>query len=426
MCSLLILSSGIEALGKALGMNKYDGVENVATFYDVEPLANYLDYPQAYLNYIKNDVEIAEKSLNNFESTINNYLQNSRLKNIKRKININDYLTIGALAYELQEKYTVTTPEILKGFKISKNSHDLISPFFLGGFTTFNPNIQYRKIDCPNGLSVDINSAHPHSMSLLMPFGELHDENEPKELAYKTLEYYVIDVKQARAKYPHINILYNWKRKYNTNPNETPTPSHYVSFLKNFRAYYLSDEWNYILKFYDVEYTIIKKYWCYAEYWLKDFINDLYFYKQKYSAENKKALANTFKILLNSSYGKHATRLLFDSYYICKDEQERQQLINLKTIEINGMEFEISEFVGKNVRLDGVPMVTITPTRIKHQNYNKIVAATVTAYTRIKLYEMILAIEPENFLYCDTDSVYIYDCDESKIKSFLDETELGK
>ena len=426
LCSLLILSSGIEALGKSLGMDKYKGVENVATFYDVEPKTNYLDYSPEYLNYIKNDVEIAEKSLTNFENTINNYLQNSRLKNIKRKININDYLTIGALAYELQEKYTVKTPEILKGFRISKKSHDLITPFFLGGFTTFNPNIQYRTVECPNGLSVDINSAHPHSMTQLMPFGELHEEDEPKTLPYPTLEYYVIDVKIARSKTPHINILFNWKKKYNLDENETPTINHYSGFLKNFRAYYLAEEWEYILKFYEVDYKIVKKYWCYASNWLEDFIKDLYFFKQKYTNENKKALANTFKILLNSSYGKHATRLIFDSYYICRDEKEKQELLNLKTIEIKGLEFEISEFVGKNVQLEGVPMLTISPTKVKEFNFNKIVAATVTAYTRIKLYKMILAVGFENFLYCDTDSVYIYDCDESKIKNFLDDYELGK
>ena len=93
-----------------------------------------------------------------------------------------------------------------------------------------------------------------------MPFGELHEEDEPKELPYETLEYYIIDVKQARAKYPHINTLYNWKRKYNTDETEIPTFAHYVSFLKNFRAYYLADEWHYILQFYDIDYTIVKKY----------------------------------------------------------------------------------------------------------------------------------------------------------------------
>lgn len=425
-CSLLILASGIEALGKALGRDKFKHVENEKTFYDVEPEQDYLKYSQNYLDYIKSDVEIAKESLELFEININEYLKNSRLKNLKRNIKLNDYLTIGSIAYELQRAYIKESPNILSGFKISKKSHDLISPFFVGGFTHFNPKIQYKTVECPNGLSVDINSAHPHSMTQLMPFGDLHEWDEQPKLSYEILEYYVIDVEEAISKYDSIYILKNWKRNFNLKETEITTNNHYSGYLRNFKCFYLKQEWEYILKFYDVKFKIVKKYWCYADYWLRDFVNDLYFYKQKYTHENKKAFANTFKLLLNSSYGKHATRMIFDSYYICKDENEYKALLEMEYFYLRDKEYVISEFVSANVKLDGCYILTITPTKEKDSNYNKIVASTITAYTRIKLYEMILKVSPQNFLYCDTDSVYMKDVNENDLKDFLDDEKLGK
>lgn len=91
-CSLLMLNSSIKSLGKDLGLEKlFDGQKD---FYDVEPFKNLNEVPKKYIDYIYNDVLIAQTAMNKLDELVKHkkWLQDG---------SVFDYLTITALYQSL-------------------------------------------------------------------------------------------------------------------------------------------------------------------------------------------------------------------------------------------------------------------------------------------------------------------------------------
>ena len=65
-CSLKLLSSPVEALGKALGISKHNEETNSKDFYNVEPRKLISEYSRSYVDYCERDVDIVRLSLTNF------------------------------------------------------------------------------------------------------------------------------------------------------------------------------------------------------------------------------------------------------------------------------------------------------------------------------------------------------------------------
>lgn len=420
-CSLNILSSSIEALGKAVGINKYDGIDDVNTFYDVEPQECVTDYPTQYIEYLKRDVKIAKKAMSEFDKELTNFVKNNQLKNYMHGFKWYSKLTIGAIAYELQRRYTRRVKKVFRGLKVSVKSHDIADLFYFGGFCEFNPNIQNKIVKCKNGIGLDINSAHPNSMTKMLPYGEVFNLKDKQPDSDKVLYYYEIKVGFASAKWDTFPCLINWNKINKTDESK----NRYVLQLSNFTCYYLKEEWETINKLYDFENVkIVNTYWCYASRFLEQYTKDLYHFKKEHSKNGQKALANTYKILLNSSYGKHATRLLFSEYLITQNKADYDAILKSEEIIIGERCFVVSE-ANKRVILPNQYILKITPTDFKDLNFNKMIAATITAYTRIKIFETVLMLNPKNFLYSDTDSLYLKDYDKNKVQTLLDDYELG-
>lgn len=421
-CSLLILSSSIKDLGKSIGKNKYEGIDEkeLDKFYCVEPKDDVNKYDKKYLEYLKQDVEIAKESINIFEKEINWYLN-------KHKIDLKWYskLTIGGIAYSLQQKYLIDFPHVKKGLKISDESYKIASKFYRGGFCEFNPNIQNQIVKAKNGIILDINSAHPNSMTKFLPYGEMINFKDEKPSG-NYLEYWEIWVSNAHIKkeFENIPIMCDWHK---VNDSKYKNNFRFVYNLAGFVCYYLKEEWDVIQKFYDIKsFKIVNKYWCRAGKYLETYINDLYELKVKHKKEGQEALANTYKILLNSSYGKHATRQQFSDYYVCRNKDEYDKLLKDELFVWKKKKYKVTT-INDDMLLDNTYVVRLVPYEFDSEKYyNKLIAATITAYTRIKIFETIEYLGAKNFLYTDTDSIFLNDCDETKLKDLCDDYELGK
>lgn len=419
-CSYLLLNASINDLGNGLGLSKFENFDE--KLYDLEPQKDINNYPKAYVNYAKRDTEIARRSFLNFSNEINNFLKKQPAH--FKKFNWKDEYTIGAISYELQRLYLLKNYKFKYAYKISMDDYLIADNFYFGGFTQFNPKIQNETVKCKKGHSFDINSAHPFSMTKLLPISKLHNlKTEPIPKNKQVLEYLEIKVKRAYAIQDVLPCLINWP-KVNKEFGVSFSNQRYSFQLDNFTCYYLKQEWELLQHFYKFEgIKIINHYWAFADYPLKQFTNDLYKFKIFHKKQKNKAMEHCYKILLNSAYGKHATRIKFGDFYICKDKDEWEQYQNEEILKFRKKDYEIlhSHFTFDLPGVYALPILKVNDPKFLS---NKLMAATITAWSRIYLLEGILKLGLKNFLYCDTDSVYVSNV-EKNIKIKLDDYELG-
>jgi hypothetical protein len=118
-------------------------------------------------------------------------------------------------------------------------------------------------------------------------------------------------------------------------------------------------------------------------YPFKKYVNDLYKKRMKYKAEGNEIMQYATKILLNSLYGKFATRPLKETIFVN---------LNKEKCPIGFMPIYDKMIAYKNVIKYEDDMSYVHP----------IFSAMTTAYGRIKLYDAITDLDA---IYCDTDSI---------------------
>lgn len=434
-CSLRLLSESIASLGKCYGIQKHKD-DDAEDFYDIEPCENVQDYPPRMLEYIHNDVLIMKLALKDFRVNLQLILDWYNLGyKYKKSITINSILTIGAIGYKLityqaekfgYEKYRYIDPnrawEIKRGLRPSKETYDIGQKLFYGGWTDFNHSIQDKQVDCDDGRSYDINSAHPNSMTQLLPYGEAL-EIPPIDTQF--LEYYHITVKKATALSNSCWPLLNWnKRNKKIDKNDVFYQHRYVPELHNFDCWYLKQEWEELQNWYTFEgVKITKTFYFKADYFLKDLIEKEYEFKTSYKQNGQLAVSHAYKILLNSSFGKFGTRALFSNEFYFNDKTFFDLAVKegflTKKLKTKSTTFKITN---SKIEAAGYYSITAVPTA-PTKYFHKVIASTITAYTRIKIWQSIRAVGPENWLYSDTDSCYYKNGNYDKIK--VDKWELG-
>ena len=424
MCSYKILSSSVESLGKNFNIEKHNEETRDVNFYNQEPRNNINEYPTQFIEYAKRDVEIIRLAFISFKENLQSIIDSQWFLS---NVNLEKYYTIGSIAYQLQKQYvehnSINQPEIIEGFKIDYKTHQLASKFYFGGLTQFNPNIQNEVIECENGGAFDVNSMYPFNMTKKLPYGPLNDFNDSIPDG-EFLEYWEMEIESAISKNGIFLCLINWNK---INDEKIHSKNRYVASLFNFKCFYLKEEFVKLKMFYDFTgVKIIKRYWAKCSNFLNQYVNDFYELKKKYSQLKQPANSLTYKILLNASYGKHATRTDFKELFILENENELNSLINLESVKINKKHYKLNE-CSDLVKLENQIIVSANCLDIKSGNdyFNKLIAATITAYSRMTLYDAVVALGEENFLYCDTDSVYVRN-DKLKSNIELDPYDLGK
>lgn len=158
-CSYHLLSSSVAVLGKSFGIEKMTKENSVkSNFYDREPYTSIESIDTDYLGYVKSDVRIVIEALKSLQDNLMSL----------GGIEMTETLTAGGIARALAKKW-VSSPEFLTS---SEESFKLASKIFTGGFAQFNPDTQDTLTKCEKGFSVDLNSAHPNSMTKLLPYGD--------------------------------------------------------------------------------------------------------------------------------------------------------------------------------------------------------------------------------------------------------------
>ncbi|KKL95392.1 hypothetical protein LCGC14_1855040 [marine sediment metagenome] len=121
------------------------------------------------------------------------------------------------------------------------------------------------------------------------------------------------------------------------------------------------------------------------------------------------------KYLLNSLYGKFGQKAeQWNKIGVCPDEPDRVELLFVegekRTRQIRYLLGEIFELVGYEECFNSFPAI----------------ASHVTAYGRLRLWDLIKKAGRQNVYYCDTDSVIVNKAGLFQLQLEIDETSLGK
>jgi len=145
-----------------------------------------------------------------------------------------------------------------------------------------------------------------------------------------------------------------------------------------------------------------------------DFVDFFYANKVKYKTEGDPVLADMFKKLLLSIYGK------FGQNGLVYEEIEDTTDYNPQSWkEIDADTGEVSDYrqvLGKIFKLSRQPESGIS---------HPAICSFCTAYARMHLWRLIATAGRENVYYCDTDSLLVNDIGLERLKSFIDPTKLG-
>lgn len=453
-CSYLILSSNIESLGKSLGIVKYDGVEDLIKNGDVKNVDEFYDLGDfdlketnrkvydVFVRYIINDTKIAYLAINNFDKTLLNqdnediYFYKKTKKELKRmdiNIQLKNKLTIASIAFKL-----MVNNVYLNSFKSKFNDKNLPKHLYIyneeqynnaklsyrGGFTQFNISKQLKETN-KLGMSIDITSSYPYQMTKLIPYDNTRYYEKDLNSKFKYLKYYDIEIK-FKIKDEYKDKMYIIPKTKQV--NKLMTEEH-MSQLETLRELYslgdtkyrypesgfgryivYSEELELWEKLYDIEYIHRDSFYLKSEEFLRPFIEKYYTLKEEADKEGKEALKSCYKILLNSCYGATAKRKQYNEIYATKDSLTRNEKISFgkKTKLGKVKEYNIQVEKEKQWKLGDsyLNLYELREERDITKFPNAMIASHITSLGRIQLIKTILSIGIDNFIYCDTDSIY--------------------
>lgn len=408
-CSKMILSSSVKALGKNVKISKFaEGEEEDENFYNREPENSLVDFyfkNTLYCEYCKRDVKIVIAALKDFFESIRVFLAKHDLED--NMIDVQNCITISGISLLLQrlmiEKIGMNPQDIY----LQKLQDRIIMDQFTNGGLTIN-NYEYMGQDLQNvvGETIDLKSAYPAVMHDELPYGDLlYEKPEGDYVEFQEIHYDFIAAKNHK-----IPLLKNWNHKVGE--------VNYFLECSDYTTYLLKEEAETIEKlYYYTGKTIKNRYYFKKKAYLTTFIDEMFYYKEKYKKENELGKSHTFKILLNSGYGIHAKRFDFRMVLpFCAMDIIEKKKVEYKVVKnINLNEPHRHSYIPNNLLEVYEP---ILEGDIAVQTSHKGIANYITAKTRIKLMEGILHFGPKNFVYCDTDSLFLINLKREYIKEY--------
>lgn len=397
-CSYKLLSSSIEMLGKDLKLNKYENVDatNLDDFYKLDPVSNLDELPKNYVEYCKNDIKILNESLTVVNKTLtNNEYVKFYNKNNNYKIDLFSSLTAGSLSQKLIKNIFLPIFNQTHNEEITLNltpeNYDEIKPFLQGGFTQFNPRLisenEDTQIHKGNFKVIDYNSSYPAIMANDLPYGEIL-RTQPKEKHFTFLTLFVDSVK-IKQEHKNLICLKNFTNE---------TDFRYVEQDKNFICCFLEEEYITLQKIYDFKIDKTEKFYMLKRPYLSNFINNFYDLKTYHKNRKEKSLALVYKIILNSSFGKFAAKIDFPTEVFIDGKADEFITVDKKDKRLISEKSKIHYGNFQQKRYVDIKEKTLAP--------NIAAAVVITALARTRLLEDILKLGSENFLYCDTDSIF--------------------
>ena len=362
-CSYKLFPKSIKDIGEMVGIEKLNETHNY------EEIKNYNsvdELPEEEIKYITNDVRIMVELIR--------YLQEKGVKG----------LTMSSSAYKNweQDKYQLCKHQMKKD--TNEEIVEIVRKSYRGGITKVNP--KYAGIEFNDVISFDVNSLYPSVMyENPMPIGEgkIYKSVEEGRKDNRHLFIIVAFVPYAKVRTGQHAFIgeqsgFSYSRKYS-----------YDEELYNKMLYLWEDEWELFKVVYDAEYTIEKVVgWKKANYVFKDYIDRWYEVKKNAKNDTERSLA---KLMLNSLYGKFGMN--------------------------DNRVTKIPMGVGNDIIYSTIENNTTY--------YYKEVASYITSKARCKLATFMNRCY-DNFLYCDTDSVYYIGHEIPEIfKDVVDSKKLG-
>ena len=342
-CSYKLFPKSIKDIGEMVGIEKLNETHD---YNEIKHYNSIEELTEEEVKYITNDVRIMVALIK--------YLQSVGIKGI----------TMSSSAYKnwLQDKYMLAKNDMHKN--PDEEIVEIVRKSYRGGITKVNP--KYAGIEFNDVISFDVNSLYPSVMyDNPMPIGDgkIYKTIEEGKKDCRHLFILVVFVqygKVRQGKHAFIGNTsgFSYNRSYS-----------YDDELQNKMLYLWQDEFELFKLVYDAEYTIIKVVgWKKANNVFKDYIDRWYEVKKNAKNETERSLA---KLMLNSLYGKFG----MNDNRVTKVPIAIGDTIIYKTIENNTT------------------------------YYYKEVASYITSKARCKLASFMNKCG-DNFLYCDTDSVY--------------------
>ena len=428
-----IIPTSIEKLGKMLHFEKQSGVELCYGKTIEEIVKKYgQQMLDKYVEYAKIDALILDKGINEKFGAINKNVKVPRvvscagisLKEFKKSLN----------PYKTKTKEYYDTIQATKPFfKIPKQDW-IYKKHYCGGFTFANPLFLNKVVDA---FYYDINSSYPAIMQQPIAYKRVYGLDKHKE---GVVQLWCIRINKCVLKPNGIPIIRHYIQKpveFEFNNKIYCSKEVFAKEIHNsFNNYYFwKEEIEWITKFYDIEFEIIKVFYYQTKPFTKEFID--YYSKIKVEANIKRkdpngsaeqktyndALYGFAKIIQNSLYGKFAAKTLYENvYYLPKIYQKND------VIPVDSDTFFVVKKVRSNPILGHYEHIgwlwedLLVESNQEFEN-NSIVSSYITMKGRIKVYQMIEHIGVDNFVYCDTDSVVSLIEFDSK---FIDANEYGK
>lgn len=429
-CSYNLITSSVDGLGKALGMNKYDKeifdkYKSPEHFYNNGGyhIWNNEEMRDDYIKYCNNDVSIVKKAYELFKEKLETHNDDAYSKKYGTKnIKIENILTIASLSQKLVKNAVYNDSEIpvdvKRGMRLrTKEEYEFTRNFYTGGLSQFNPKLQSNVFKY-DGMCFDINSSYPFSMTKILPYGKLYDEPQPE---WKhTLHYVEVDIAFAiKPEYQSMIVMKNKNKKIS---NER-----YLSVGSGV-YHFLYEEYLLMKKIYNIIENKITHFYSAGYDYLNKFITKYYKLKQENS---KNAFKTVYKLFLNSIYGSFAKKGKYPTDFAIPVEMvEPFKNKEREYLEIDGIKYYPKTFHNTYLDLpDGKYQLIAWECEKEPKNYpNMLVGATITAYSRMYLIENIIRLGPKNFIYCDTDSIFVKtnSLEEIKAKGLdIDDDRLG-
>lgn len=342
-CSYKLFPKSIKDIGELVGIEKLNETHD---YDEIKHYNSVEELPDEEIKYITNDVRIMVELIK--------YLQEKGVKGI----------TMSSSAYKnwLQDKYHLCKNQMKKS--TNEEIVEIVRKSYRGGITKVNP--KYAGMEFNDVISFDVNSLYPSVMyENPMPVGDGKIYPSVEEGIKDNRHLFIIvafvqyaKVRTGRHAFIGNNSGFSYAKKYS-----------YDDELENKMLYLWKDEFELFKIVYDAQYTILKVVgWKKANYVFKDYIDRWYEVKKNAKNDVERSLA---KLMLNSLYGK---------------------------------------FGMNDSRVSKIPVAIDDKIiyRTKDSDttyYYKEVASYITSKARCKLASFMNRCG-DNFLYCDTDSVY--------------------
>ena len=342
-CSYKLFPKSIKEIGELVGIEKLNETHN---YQEIKNYHSVEDLTEEEIKYITNDVRIMVELIR--------YLQEKGVKGI----------TMSSSAYKnwQQDKYMLSHNEMKKDS--NEEIVEIVRKSYRGGITKVNP--KYAGIEFNDVISFDVNSLYPSVMyENPMPIGEgkIYKSVEEGRKDNRHLFIIVAFVQYAKVRTGMHAFIgntsgFSYARKYS-----------YDDELENKMVYLWLDEYRLFELVYDAQVEILKVVgWKKANNVFTNYIDRWYAVKKNAKNDVERSLA---KLMLNSLYGKFGMN---DS--------------RITKIPVEIGEKIIYRLVDNNTTY-----------------YYKEVASYITSKARCKLASFMNRCG-DNFLYCDTDSVY--------------------